>query len=154
MKAFIITLSLFISIAHAGDRNTAYNAICKPLDFESERAACMAKIKNYSYFDDRGINICKSLAFDSSKVSCLDLIGDKTYEDYEMDHCINQTFETKMLECLKDSGTPYQQGRICVPREEAVSQLDAGIREMRAGSLKAADKRLSLLLNRFATCQP
>lgn len=153
MKTLIITLSLFISVAHAGDRNTAYNAICKPLNFETERAACMAKVKSYSYFDDRGINICKSLTFDSSKVSCLDLIGDKTYEDFEMDNCINQTFESKMLECLRVSGTPYEQDRICVQRQEAISQLDAGIREMRAGSLKAADRRLSLLLNRFIDCR-
>lgn len=152
MKAFLITVSLFLSVAHAADRNAAYNAICKPMTFESERAACMTKVKNYSYFDDRGLKVCKSQVFDSNKLSCLDLIGDKFYEAFEMDHCINQTFESEKLQCLKVSGTPYDQGKLCVQREEAITQLNAGIREIRTGNLGAADQRLSYLLNRFMDC--
>lgn len=152
MRAFLITVSLFLSVAQAADRSAAYNAICKPMTFESERAACMARVKNYSYFDDRGLKICKSQTFDSNKVSCLDLIGDKTYETFEMDHCINQTFESEKLQCLKVSGTPYEQGKLCVEREEAITQLNAGIREMRIGNLKAADQRLSYLLSRLMDC--
>lgn len=151
MKAFLITVSLFLSVAHAADRNAAYNAICKPMTFESEREACMAKVKNYSYFDDRGLKLCKSQTFDSSKVSCLDLIGDKTYEKFEMDHCLNQTFESEKLECLRVSGTTYEPGK-CVQRDEAITELNVGIREMRAGNLKAADQTLSYLLNRFMSC--
>lgn len=153
MKALLMTVSLFLSVAHAGDRNSAYNAICKPLTFESERASCMAKVKNYSYFDDRGLGICKSLAFDSNKVSCLDLIGDKTYEDFEMDSCINQTFESRKLDCLQENGAPYEPNKVCVLREEAISHLQTGIKDMRAGNLKAADQRLSFLLNKFTDCR-
>lgn len=153
MKALLITVSLFLGVANAGDRNTAYNAICKPMTFESERANCMEKVKGYTYFDDRGLAVCKNQTFDSNKVSCLDFIGDKTYEDYEMDNCINQTFESKKLQCLQESGTPYNQGSQCVPRDETIKQLNSGIRDMRAGNLKAADQRLTQLLNRYIDCR-
>lgn len=154
MKALMVTLSLFLSVAYAGDRNSAYNAICKPMTFETERADCILKIKNFSYFDDRGLFFCKGLIFDFDKMSCTELIGDKVYEGYEMDHCMNLVFDSAKLECLKESGTPYGRDQHCVRREETITQLDAGIKEMRAGSLKAADQRLSYLLNRFIDCRP
>lgn len=152
MKTFPIAVSLFLSVAHAGDRNSAYNTICKPMTFEPERDECVAKIKVYSYFDDRGLGVCKSVVFDSNKISCLGLIGDRTYEDFEMDHCINQTFESEKLSCLKESGTPYKRERICVQRAEAIRQLEAGIKEMRAGNITAADQRFSNLLAKFTDC--
>lgn len=153
MKAFLITLSLLLSVAYAGDRNSAYNAICKPMTFETERAACMAKLKKYHYFDDRGLAFCKSLRFDDDRVSCMEIIGDKVYETYEMDHCLNKTFDQEKVDCLNENGSPSIPDRQCVQREEAIFQLDAGIKEMRAGNLKSADQRLSYLLNRFMDCR-
>lgn len=152
-----ITLSLFLifclSTAFGGDRNTAYNLICKPMTFESERRDCIEKIKNFRYFDDRALNICKGQIFDSNKLDCLEIIGDKYYEDYEMDYCINQTFESKKVECLKESGTINFPEKICVPREETIKQLNNSIYEMRSGNLAAADQRLNRLLNRFVNCR-
>lgn len=155
MKTFLISVSLFLSVAHAGDRNSAYNLICKPLTFESDRASCMNRVKNYSYFDDRALKMCKAATFDDNKVACLDLIGDKAYEDFEMNNCINQTFESKKMDCLQESGSPYNpdQDRACVPRQETISQLDASLRDLRSGNLKGADSRISYLLNRFTECR-
>lgn len=152
MKTFFMILSLLLSVAQAGDRNSAYNAICKPMTFESERADCAAKIKHFSYFDDRGLIICTYVVFDNDKLKCLKALGDKIYDDYEMDRCIDQTFESDKIKCLNESGSPYGQGRVCVQREEVMTQLDAGIREMRAGNLISADNRLSHLLQKFVIC--
>lgn len=153
MKAFLITVSLFLSVAYAGDRTSAYNAICKPMVFETERAKCLAKVKNYHYFDDRGLGFCKSLTFDNDRVSCMEIIGDKVYEGYEMDHCLNKTFESERIECLNENGTHHTPDRQCVQNQEAIIQLDAGIKEMRSGNLKSADQRLSYLLDRFMNCR-
>ncbi len=153
MKAFIITLSLFLSVAHAGDRSSAYNAICKPMTFETDRAACMAKVKRYQYFDDKALALCKSQTFDTERVSCMEIIGDKMYEKFEMDFCLAKVFDTEKVECLNENGSIYIPERQCVQREEAITQLDAGIKEMRAGNLKSADQRLSYLLDRFMDCR-
>lgn len=152
MKALLITISLFLSVAHAGDRSSAYNAICKPMTFETERAECMAVIKKYSYFDDAGLAFCKSLNFDTNKMSCLVDIADKMYERYEIDHCLSLMFDSEKQQCLKESGVPYDRDGLCVPREETINELSSGIRDMRNGKLKAADQRLSYLLNRFISC--
>ena len=152
MKTIVIALSLILSVAHAGDRNSAYYAICKPMTIESEQADCMAKIKRFNYFDDRGLEICKSVVFDNDKVSCLKILGDKAYDAYEMDHCTELVFESEKIACLRVSGTPYGQGRSCVPKDEAIAQLYSGIRDMRAGNLQAADQILSNLLARFSNC--
>ncbi|MGZ3789817.1 MAG: hypothetical protein ACXVLQ_14910 [Bacteriovorax sp.] len=153
MKALLITFSLFISVAQAGDRTSAYNAICKPMSFDSDRDKCLATIKNYTYFDNRGLGICAALSFDSNKMSCLDLIGDKTYEGYEMDACINESFDSKKLECLKQNGTPYNPNRpSCVSRNEAIDQLSSSLRDLRSGNLRDADNKISYLLGRFTDC--
>ena len=107
MKSFLVMISLLLGVAHAGDRTTAYNLICKPMTFESERKNCLSRIINYSYFDNRALRICAAITFDSQKLSCLDLIADKEYEGYEMDRCVHETFESRKLECLHDSGTIY-----------------------------------------------
>jgi len=68
LMASLLTTSLY-----AGDRNSAYNAICKNLAFESERTKCMAKIRPFNYFSDPALAICVSLSFDSKRVECLEL---------------------------------------------------------------------------------
>lgn len=153
MKALLVTVSLFLSVAHAGDRTTAYNAICKPMTFESDRANCLAIVKHYSYFDNRGLGICTALSFDSSKITCMQTIGDKTYEGFEMDSCINETFESKKLECLQTNGSPYNPNKpSCVPREEVIGQLTTSLQELRNGNLRNVDQRISSLLGRFTDC--
>lgn len=153
MKSFLITLSLLLGIAHAGDRTTAYNMICKPMTFESDRDNCLSRIRNYSYFDNRALGICAAVTFDSNKVSCLDIIGDRAYEGYEMDKCVNETFESKKLECLHEMGTIYNPDRAsCVPREETITQLSNSLKDLRSGNLAGTDRRLSNLLAKFTDC--
>ena len=153
MKSFLITISLLLSVAHAGDRSSAYNLICKPMTFENDRNNCLARIKNYSYFDNKALNICAALVFDADKLSCLDLMADKTYEAYEIDKCEHETFESKKLECLHDNGTVYNPNKPgCVLKEEAIAQISSSIRDLRSGNIKGADLRLSNLLERFNAC--
>jgi hypothetical protein len=153
MKSFLITLSLLVGVARAGDRTTAYNIICKPMTFESDRNNCLAKIRNYSYFDNRALGICAAITFDSNKVSCLDVIGDKAYEGYEMDKCVNETFESRKLDRLHELGTIYNPNKpACVSREETITQLSYSLKDLRSGNLGSTDQRLSNLLARFTDC--
>lgn len=157
MKVLLIALSVFVSIgfgvAQAADRNAAYNAICKPMTFESDRASCMAKVKMYNYFDDKGLAFCKALIFDNDKVRCMEIIGDKMYEKFEMDNCMGKVFESEKLQCLEENGTVYNPSKGCVELEDMITQLNSGIKDMRLGNLKAADQRLSFLLNRLIDCR-
>ncbi|MDD4975307.1 MAG: hypothetical protein PHY93_13190 [Bacteriovorax sp.] len=153
MKSFLITISLLVGVAQAGDRTTAYNIICKPMTFESERNNCLSKIRNYSYFDNRALGICAAVTFDSNKISCLNVIGDKAYEEYEMDKCVNETFESKKLDCLHKLGTIYNPNRpSCVPTEEVIAQLSYSLKDLRSGNQGSTDQRLSNLLAKFMDC--
>lgn len=153
MQATILALFFLISTAHASDRTAAYNLICKPMTFETERANCLNKVKQYTYFDKRGLTYCSTLSFDSDKLSCLSAIGDRVYESFEMDHCLSLTFDSAKMECLETSGTTYNPNRgVCVPREEAISQLSSSLSELRNGNARAADQRISNLLARFTDC--
>jgi hypothetical protein len=153
MRSFILSLSLLLGVAHAGDRAAAYNLICKPMTFESERNDCISRIRNYSYFENRALGICKAVTFDSNKTSCLGIIGDKVYEVWDMDRCVNETFESRKLDCLQEFGTIYTPDRhSCVPRDEAITQLSYSLKDLRAGNLGSTDQRLSNLLEKFTDC--
>lgn len=150
---FVLAITSLVSAAYASDRTAAYNLICKPMTFESDRANCLNQIKRFTYFDKRALTFCSGLNFDSNKMNCLQIIGDRVYEGYEMDHCLSLTFDSQKLECMQNSGTIYNPNRpACVPREETISQLSSSLREMRTGNVRAADQRISALLERFTDC--
>jgi hypothetical protein len=145
---------LLVQIAYAEDRTAAFDKICKPMSFESERSKCLSKIRNYSYFDNGALGICAIVTFDSDKISCLGVIGDKSYEGYEMDKCVNEGLESKKIECLHKMGTSYNPDRsLCVSREEVIAQLSYSIRDLHLGDLDATDQRLSGLLAKFINCK-
>lgn len=157
MKSLILALTLFSSLAaisaQASDRTAAYNLICKPMTFESDRANCLSKVKQYTYFDKRGLTFCAGLNFDTNKLSCLAVIGDKVYEGYEMDQCMSLTFESQKIDCLTENGTTYNPNRpSCVPRDEAISSLTNSLTDLRNGNVRNADHRISDLLQRFTDC--
>ena len=105
MKSLIVFAALLTSFAtFAGDRNTAYEVVCRDMSFESDRTKCIQVIKPFNYFDDRALQICPLMAFDSKKIECLGYIGDKRYEAYEVEACRNATFESEKLKCLRDNG--------------------------------------------------
>lgn len=154
MKAILIIVTTFLSLSiMAADRNAAYEQICKPLPFDTSRRDCANKLKKYSYFDDRALYFCSTLAFDSSRLSCMELVGDRVYEEYEMESCLNEVFESKKLECLKTSGTVYNPNSgTCLDRIEVIHQLSLGIKELRAGNTRFADKVMTGLLGKFQNC--
>ena len=155
MKSFIISISLLLGIAYAGDRTSAYNMICKPMTFETERLNCQSRIKNFTFFDTRALKICASFTFDNDKLSCLDLIGDKSYDGFEMDKCEHEAFDVNKLKCLHESGTIYNPNKpSCVPNAEAIEQISWSLRDLRSGNSSSADQRLRRLLEKFSDCKP
>lgn len=153
MKSALFLFFVLFSVANAADRNAAYELICKPLPFENDRKSCLAKIRNYKYFDDQALNFCTTLPFNNSKVGCLDLIADKTYERYEMETCLNEVFESKKLECFRTSGTVVTPTTgTCVGRDEVLLQLGSSLRDLRMGNTQEADYKLANLYNRLSAC--
>lgn len=153
MKYIALFLLLLSSLAFAGDRNTAYNMICKPMSFESERTKCLNVIKPFNYFNDDALQMCANFNFDSKKLECLGYIGDKSYEFYEIDTCRNTTFDSERLNCLRNNGTPAT--ATCLPKTEVINQLRAAQYEIRSGQMGTADKRLEYVIARFSNpnCQ-
>lgn len=148
------TFALASMASFAGDRNTAYNVICKPMAFESDRSRCVAQIRNYNYFDDNALAICASFPFNNTKMECLSYIADKRYEAYEIDTCRNATFESEKLACLRDNGSNGG-GAGCLPTYEVLNQLRSAQYELRNGNPGTVDKRLTYLISRFSNpnCQ-
>lgn len=157
MKMLIVLLTMTSSLAFAGDRNTAYNMVCRDLTFESDRNRCVEIIRPYSYFNDEALAICAGFTFDSNKTQCLGFIGGKQYDGYEIDTCKNATFDSDKLACLKANGRPTNGGgnRPCLPRQEVLNQLQAGLSDLRVGNLGTVDKRLQYLIANFSNynCQ-
>lgn len=153
MKYLTLTLLLLSSLAFAGDRNTAYNQICKPMTFEPDRTKCTNVIRPFSYFNDDALEMCGNFNFDSKKMECLGYIGDKMYEFFEIDTCRNLTFDSEKMNCLKNSGQPNR--GTCLPKTEVINQLRAAQYEMRSGQIGTADKRLEYVIGRFSNvnCQ-
>lgn len=151
MKMLIASLLLCSSVmAFAGDRNTAYEAVCKNMSFESDRNKCVQVIRPFSYFDERALSICTIFPFDSTQMECLGYIGDKRYEMYEIDICQNATFDSEKLKCLKDNGSFG--GQTCMPRQEVISQLRQAQLELRQGNTGTVDKRLTYLIGKLNSC--
>ena len=148
MKFLLPLIFLFSFSLFAGDRSSAYNIICKPLAFESDRNKCISQIKPFNYFDDQGLRLCASFSFISTKLDCLNLIADKVYDSYEMDSCVNATFDSEKLKCLKDNGTAYR--KTCLPRIEVESQLSAALNDLRAKNYGTVEKRLIYLHAKFS----
>jgi len=157
MKMLIVLLTMTSSLAFAGDRNTAYNMVCRDLTFESDRNRCVEIIRPHSYFDDQALAICADFTFDSNKTQCLGFIAGKQYDGYEIDTCKNATFDSDKLTCLRVNGRPANGGgnRPCLPRLEVLGQLQAGLSDLRVGNLGTVDKRLQYLINNFSnpSCQ-
>lgn len=153
MKSLLIVISLFLGVANAGDRSRAYNVVCKPMTFDSQRNECISKIKPFNYFDNIALQVCASIQFDSNKISCLGVIGNKSYEVYEADSCLRQPFELSKMQCLEEMGSPYDPSKpVCVSNEEAIAQISNSLIDLRRGNLAVVDQRLVNLLDRYSSC--
>lgn len=152
MKFLMVLFTLLSISAFAGDRNSAYETVCKNLTFESDRNKCAEQIRNYSYFDDSALQICTIFTFQSDRMNCVLAIADKAYEIYEIDRCRNTSFDSAKLQCLKDTGRIFNQ--TCLPRQEVLNQLRNAQIELRSGSTGTVDKRLTYLIGKFSlNCQ-
>lgn len=150
MKLFFATIVFLMSVAQAEDRTTAYDIVCQSMRFESERNICTSKLRNYFYFDLHALKICAAFNFDSSKNSCLDVIGNKSFEAYEINRCAGEVFDSNKIECLRVSGEIYSPSKPpCISRSEGINELSASISELRSGRLQMADMRLNSLLEKF-----
>ena len=105
MRSFLIITTLLFGVAQAGDRTAAFNKICKPMTIQNNIYACVSVVRNYIYFDNRGLGLCANIALDVDRILCLDIIGDKVYEQAEMDKCLSGVSESEKLDCLTDLGT-------------------------------------------------
>ena len=154
MKLLILILTLLFACASfAGDRNTAYEAVCKNMPFSPDRAQCVQTIKPFNYFDNSALSICQRLPFASTQMECLGIIGDKRYEAYEINACIETVFESERLKCLRDNGQ-NNGGQNCLPNRDVFNQLRAAQNELRQGQYGTVDKRLTYLMGQFSgNCQ-
>ncbi len=155
MKLILTLLLAFIStFALAADRNTAYELICKPLNFESERQNCLSKIRSFQYFDDRALKFCSERTFDSNKLDCTLKIAQRMYEDFEYNHCMSLTFESQQIECLKTSGTVLRPNPnpSCIDKYTTMNSIQAAISLLRMGNPQGADATLNNLLARLSAC--
>ena len=155
MKMILTLILAFIStFAFAADRNDAYNTICKPLNFETDRQNCLNKIRNFQYFDDRALKYCSERTFDSNKLECTVKIAQRMYEDFEFNHCMSLTFESQQMECLKTSGTVLRQNPNpnCIDKFTTMNSIQMAINMLRMGNPQGADITLNNLLARLSTC--
>lgn len=152
MKLLFVLSALLLSFStFAGDRNSAYEVVCKNMSFESDRAKCIQVIKPFTYFDDGALAICPNFPFYSTQNECLGYIGNKRYEAYEIETCRNTVFDSEKLRCLRDNGSTTI-GGICIPNRELINELRQAQQEIRQGNTGTADKRISYLINRIQNC--
>ena len=152
MKHLLVFFALFVSVAAlAGDRNTAYEVVCKNMPFDSDKAKCIQVIKPFTYFNNEALTICPLFPFSSTQMECLGFIGNKRYEAYEVETCRNAVFDSEKLRCLRDNGT-LSNGGSCFPSRELVSELRQTQQEIRIGNTGTADKRLTYLINKLQNC--
>jgi hypothetical protein len=155
MKLLMALLLAFIStLSFAADRNAAYELICKPLTFESERLNCLNQIRNFNYFDDRALRFCSARTFNSEKMGCTLKIAQRMYEDFEYNYCMSLTFENQQIECLRTSGTVLRPNPnpTCLDKYTTMSSIQAAINLLRMGNPQAADATLNNLLVRISAC--
>ena len=151
---FVFAVLLTSMTAFAGDRNTAYEVVCKNMSFESDKARCIQVIKPFTYFDDGALSICPVFPFASTQMECLGYVGNKRYEAYEVESCRNAVFDSEKLRCLRENGSISNGGGngVCIPSRELVAEMRQAQQEIRTGNTGTADKRLSYLINKLQSC--
>ena len=150
---FLVVFVLASSLSFAGDRNDAFNAICKGLYSESTQLTCMQTIKKYNFFNNEALKICSVLYNDSSKVACLMNIGDKDFEAFEIQQCGVLYNDSAKLDCFKDNGTIRAKLPICVKKEDLINLLKMTLDNLHAGNFSAVDSTLANLVNSLTACQ-
>lgn len=146
------------------DGKAAAARVCMSLSFSNDQERCMKIVRNAEYFtadavqycaaksfsnkivdcingiadqyyDVGAINVCRTYSsFESNQDNCMRAIAGKNYERYELDYCRSLNFDSKILQCMKDSGKtwnpgpPNQCNKDYVRRRlrQAISDIDLG----------------------------
>lgn len=147
-------LSIFIvaPVSFAADQNQAYDLICKPMSFSSERASCTNIIRKYSFFQSEALQMCAEVNFNSDKMRCLDGIGNKSYMNFEISECKNETFESQKINCLLNNGTQSSGNMDCKLNGATEQKFKSMLFDLRAGNYRAVDNNLQQLIEQSKNC--
>jgi hypothetical protein len=147
-----IILALTTQLSFAADQNQAYELVCKPLPFASDRAACTTMIRKYNFFQDEALNMCVSLSFSSDIVKCTESIGNKTYLAFEITECSNENFESGKMKCLATSGTVSNGASPCKLGRETETLFKSMLYDLRSANYRNVDARLQQLITQSQNC--
>lgn len=153
-KLATILISFFLTapLSFAADQNQAYDLICKPMNFSSERASCTNIIRKYSFFQSEALQMCAAVNFNSDKMRCLDGIGNKSYMNFEISECKNENFESQKINCLLNSGTQVSGNIDCKLNSATEQKFKSMLFDLRSGNYRAVDNNLLLLIEQSKNC--
>jgi hypothetical protein len=149
-----LLLSIFLlgPVSFAADQNQAYDLICKPMLFSSEKASCTNIIRKHSYFHNEALQMCAEANFDSDKMRCLDGIGNKSYMNFEITECKNETFDSQKISCLLNSGSQGSGNADCKLNSVTEQKFKSMLFDLRSGNYRAVDNNLLQLIEQSKNC--
>ena len=150
--ATLLLTFLFSALSFAADQNYAYEQICKPMSFSSERASCTNIIRKYSFFHDEALQMCSEVNFNSDKMRCLDAIGNKSYMNFEISECQNENFESQKINCLMNSGSQSSGTINCQLNTATEQKFKSMLFDLRSGNYRAVDNNLLQLIEQSKNC--
>jgi hypothetical protein len=160
MKQMILIALMTMTglMAQAAGRQEA-SAICTSMSFDSNRNQCISDLARYDYFEQGAIDICRGLSFDSGKNECVKVIGNKSYEAYEIDNCKKSSFDSTKTDCLKNSGRvatpvppPPPPGYGSCSTAQTILQLQNIDRSVYMGRNNDARIQINELISRLQRC--
>ncbi len=152
ITTILLTIFLLGQFSFAADQNQAYDLICKPMNFSSERASCTNVIRKYSFFHNEALQMCVEVNFNSDKMRCLDGIGNKSYMNFEITECKNENFESQKISCLMNSGTQGSGSADCKLNGVIQQKFKSMLFDLRAGNYRAVDNNLLQLIEQSKNC--
>ncbi len=150
--ATLLLTVLFAQQSSAADQNQAYDLICKPMSFSSERASCVNIIRKYSFFQSEALQMCSEVNFNSDKMRCLDAIGNKSYMNFEISECQNENFESQKINCLINSGSRSTGTINCQLNSATEQKFKSMLFDLRSGNYRAVDNNLLQLIEQSKNC--
>lgn len=152
ISTILLSVLLLAQLSFATDQNQAYDLICKPMSFSSERTSCANIIRKYSFFQPEALQMCAEVNFNSDKMRCLDGIGNKSYMNFEISECKNETFESQKINCLMNSGTQGSGSVDCKINGITQQKFKSMLFDLRSGNYRAVDNNLQQLIEQSKNC--
>jgi hypothetical protein len=153
IKRITLMTLLMATTCFAADPNEAYNLVCKPISFDSDRTACAKIIKNFDYFDSGALNICAPISFANDKLNCLKAIGNKSYMEFEITECSREVFDSGKIRCLTTSGkSASHQNPYCQFNSQTEQLFKSMLFDLRNTNYRAVDTQLQQLIDQSKNC--